>query len=133
MSGKTQVSTAPSPRRKKNRMPAEIDAHLESLDRRRFLSRSMAMAGTALASGTAGIAVADAAPLPVPESNQGMGKPIPATEYGVPSKFEKHVVRRRTDVFVNRQNWSDWSMTPDRKSTRLNSSHSRASRMPSSA
>jgi sulfane dehydrogenase subunit SoxC len=41
-----------------------------------------------------------------------MGKPIPATEYGMPSKFEKHVLRRRTDVFVNRQNFSDWSMTP---------------------
>ena len=30
----------------------------------------------------------------------------------MPSKFEAHVKRRRTDVFKNRQNWSDWSMTP---------------------
>jgi sulfane dehydrogenase subunit SoxC len=30
----------------------------------------------------------------------------------MPSKFESQVSRRRTDVFVNRQNWSDWSMTP---------------------
>src|SRR5437773_12446358 len=41
-----------------------------------------------------------------------MGRPIPPTAYGVPSRFEGHVARRRTDVFVNRQNWSDWSMTP---------------------
>ena len=30
----------------------------------------------------------------------------------MPSKFEAHVKRRRTDVFKNRQNLSDWSMTP---------------------
>ena len=41
-----------------------------------------------------------------------MGRPIPAAMYGMPSKYEAHVARRRTDVFVNRQNWSDWSFTP---------------------
>jgi sulfane dehydrogenase subunit SoxC len=30
----------------------------------------------------------------------------------MPSKFEAHVKRRRSDVLKNRQNWSDWSMTP---------------------
>ena len=30
----------------------------------------------------------------------------------MPSRFEAHVARRRTDVLVNRQNFSDWSMTP---------------------
>jgi regulation of enolase protein 1 (concanavalin A-like superfamily) len=30
----------------------------------------------------------------------------------MPIEYEDHVRRRRSDVFVNRQNWSDWSMTP---------------------
>ena len=30
----------------------------------------------------------------------------------MPSKFESNVRRRRTDVLKNRQNFSDWSMTP---------------------
>lgn len=51
-------------------------------------------------------------PLEVPKSNRTMGDPIPETGYGMPIEFESHVTRRRTDVFVNRQNWSDWSMTP---------------------
>ena len=112
MSEKTQVTTTSSTRTKKNLLPAEVDAHLQSQDRRIFLSRGIKMAGTALASGAVGVTAASAVPLSVPQSNQGMGKPIPPTEYGIPSTFEKHVVRRRTDVFVNRQNWSDWSMTP---------------------
>ncbi|MGH8648263.1 MAG: sulfite dehydrogenase, partial [Burkholderiales bacterium] len=112
MSEKTQVSTAPSPRKKKNLLPADVDAQLHSMDRRRFLGRGMAMAGTTLAAGAIGATAARAAPLPIPETNKSMGKPIPATEYGMPSKFEKNVVRRRSDVFVNRQNWSDWSMSP---------------------
>ena len=41
-----------------------------------------------------------------------MGRPIAPADYGMPSKFEKNFARRRTDVFVNRQSWSDWSMTP---------------------
>ena len=112
MSEKTQVSSASSTRKKKNLLPVEVDAQLQSMDRRRFLSKGMAMAGTTLAAGAVGATTARAAPLAVPETNKAMGKPIPATEYGVPSKFEQHVVRRRSDVFVNRQNWSDWSMTP---------------------
>ena len=56
--------------------------------------------------------MAAAQSLQIPESNQAMGRPIEAAVYGMPSKFESHVVRRRTDVFKNRQNWSDWSMTP---------------------
>ena len=30
----------------------------------------------------------------------------------MPSKYEAHVRRRRSDVLKNRQNFSDWSMTP---------------------
>ena len=41
-----------------------------------------------------------------------MGRTIPPEDYGMPSKYESKVKRRRTDVFVNRQNFSDWSMTP---------------------
>ena len=59
-----------------------------------------------------GASLAAAAPLVIPESNQAFGKPIPEDDYGMPSKFEAHVRRRRTDVLKNRQNFSDWSMTP---------------------
>jgi sulfane dehydrogenase subunit SoxC len=109
MAEKTGSGTTASRRGKQDLLPAN-DVQLQSRDRRRFLNRGVAATAGALASGAvAGVA---AAPLPVPGSNQSMGKPIPATEYGMPSKFEKHVLRRRTDVFVNRQNFSDWSMTP---------------------
>ena len=53
-----------------------------------------------------------AQPLSVPASNRQLGRPIPESEYGMPSKFEAHVKRRRSDVLKNRQNFSDWSMTP---------------------
>lgn len=73
--------------------------------------RSLLLAAPAIAaSGLMGAARAE--PLPVPESNRTMGDPIPETDYGMPIEYEDHVRRRRTDVFVNRQNWSDWSMTP---------------------
>jgi len=78
--------------------------------RRALLSRSAAVA----ALGVAGLesSRANAAALPVPESNRAMGRGMPANEYGMPSKFEAHVKRRRSDVLVNKQNFSDWSMTP---------------------
>jgi hypothetical protein len=50
--------------------------------------------------------------LEIPRSNLEMGRIIEPTAYGMPSKFEAQVSRRRTDVSVNKQNWSDWSMTP---------------------
>src|SRR5713226_8888486 len=74
--------------------------------RRDFFRKTAALTGGAIA------ASAGAAPLPVPPSAQEPGRPIPEAMYGMPSKFETHVARRRTDVLVNRQNWSDWSMTP---------------------
>ena len=74
--------------------------------RRNFLRNTAALTGGALAGG------ATAAPLSIPQSNQEPGRVIDETAYGMPSKFEAHVKRRRTDVFKNRQNWSDWSMTP---------------------
>lgn len=83
-----------------------------STNRRRFLRRTVSMAGVAVASGAAGVSVARAEKLAVPESNKKMGRPIPESEYGMPIEFEDHVKRRRSDVFVNKQNYSDWSMTP---------------------
>ena len=79
--------------------------------RRALLGRTAAAAALAGAAGM-GSSRAAAQALAVPASNLAMGRPLPAEEYGVPSKFEAHVKRRRTDVLVNRQNYSDWSMTP---------------------
>src|SRR5882672_9216744 len=74
--------------------------------RRDFFRKTAALTGGAIA------ASAGAAPLPVPPSAQEPGRPIPEAMYGMPSKYEAHVARRRSDVLKNRQNWSDWSMTP---------------------
>lgn len=73
--------------------------------------RSVLLAAPAIAAGSL-VGTARADPLPIPESNMMMGDPIPETDYGMPIGFEDHVRRRRSDVFVNLQNWSDWSMTP---------------------
>lgn len=79
--------------------------------RRKMLRNSVAYAGAVGAAGiTAGAKAAEG--LAVPQSNKEMGRPMPENEYGMPSKFEAHVKRRRTDVLVNKQNYSDWSMTP---------------------
>ena len=80
-------------------------------DRRSFLRNTVAMAGSVGALGVASTG-ANAAPLAIPESNRQMGRALPPEEYGMPSKFEAKVKRRRSDVLVNRQNFSDWSMTP---------------------
>lgn len=78
--------------------------------RRALLGQSAALAVGGVAGLAGGRAVA--APLPVPASNLALGRALPESEYGMPSKYEAHVRRRRTDVFVNKQNFSDWSMTP---------------------
>ena len=89
-----------------------------SSGRRAFLRGGVALAGTALAAGAAGIRLAAAQsspvaqPLEIPEWTKTPGRPIPPEMYGMPSKYESRVMRRRTDVFVNRQNLSDWSMSP---------------------
>ena len=87
---------------------AEIPA---SADRRQFLRSSVAVAGAAVATG-AGIGAASAQKLEIPPTNKEPGRIIEPKVYGLPSKYEAHVKRNRTDVFVNRQNLSDWSMTP---------------------
>src|SRR6202158_2896846 len=88
-------------------MAKEPQAPLDEFERRRsFLKSTVALTGGAFA-GVAGAEV-----LTIPPSAQEPGRPIPPAVYGMPSKFEAHVVRRRSDVLKNRQNWSDWSMTP---------------------
>lgn len=81
-------------------------------DRRQFLRNGAALAGAALAAGTVGVSRASAETLEVPASNKEMGRTLEPATYGMPSKYEANVKRRRSDVFVNKQNWSDWSMTP---------------------
>ena len=76
--------------------------------RRNFLRKTAALTGGALAAGSA----ARAAPLQVQPAGKEPGRVIEETAYGMPSKFEAHVRRRRTDILKNRQNLSDWSMTP---------------------
>src|SRR5262249_42213740 len=80
--------------------------------RRRFLRDAAAAIAGALVASSPSTRVAGAARLPIAEREPKPGRPIAPTEYGMPSKFEANVLRRRTDVFVNRQNLSDWSMTP---------------------
>ena len=70
--------------------------------RRDFLRKTVALAGGGSLVATAG---AVAAPLAVPASNRSMGRTIDEKAYGMPSKFEEHVKRNRTDVFKNRQNF----------------------------
>jgi len=79
--------------------------------RRAFL-RGAAATGAAMAAGVGHQQLASAAPLKVSPSMTQMGKPMEPEVYGLPSKYEAHVKRRRTDVYVNKQNFSDWSMTP---------------------
>jgi sulfane dehydrogenase subunit SoxC len=84
--------------------------HTHDPERRVLLRRSAAVVAGGLA-GAAG-AAARAEALEVAPSSREMGRAIPESEYGLPSKYEAHVKRRRTDVLLNRQHHSDWSMTP---------------------
>jgi sulfane dehydrogenase subunit SoxC len=103
-----------------DRMKAVLEASRRDLEapgskshdpsRRALFKRSLAVAGALGGGLAAGEAAAQV--LEVPESARGQGRPLPPNDYGLPSKFEAHVKRRRSDVLVNRQNFSDWSMTP---------------------
>src|SRR5262245_8442840 len=94
------------------RTRSNSSAEPTSGSRRRFLRDSVAAMGGALIATAAPARIAAAAPLAIPDSELKAGRPIPPEAYGMPSKFEGKVMRRRSDVFVNRQNLSDWSMTP---------------------
>jgi sulfane dehydrogenase subunit SoxC len=82
---------------------ARADTRVEQ--RRRFLRHSAAAAAGGVAVG------AGAQTLEIPKSNLVAGRPMDAKAYGSPSRHYT-VTRNRTDVLVNRQNFSDWSMTP---------------------
>src|SRR6185312_3660966 len=69
-----------------------------SPSRRNFIRKTAALTGSAFAAAGA----ARAAPLPVPSTNREPGRIIDEAAYGMPSKFEGHVKRRRTDVLKNR-------------------------------
>jgi sulfane dehydrogenase subunit SoxC len=87
--------------------PVDPDGPI-SQQRRQLLRGGLAAAGAV----ATGAIAARAEPLEVPPSNKEMGRTIEPAVYGQPSKYEAHVKRRRTDILVNKQNWSDWSMTP---------------------
>jgi sulfane dehydrogenase subunit SoxC len=93
-------------------LPEPPEDGLRSEERRAFLRSGSAAVTTALIGGAAATSVARAEALDVPEWTRSMGAEIPDTAYGKPIRFESHVVRRRSEVLVNRQRWSDWSMTP---------------------
>ena len=95
----------------KERLPTSLANGVSVTDRRGFLRTSALLAG-ATAVSAAGTRAALAQKLEVPQTEKEMGRIIEPEAYGMPSKFEAQVKRRRTDVLVNKQNWSDWSMTP---------------------
>ena len=108
---RTDVARGSKSRRAAAMDKAADPSSLQSQARRSFLRSGMALAGATVASAS-GIAAARAQRLEIPRSALEMGRIIEPEAYGMPSKFEATVKRRRSDVLVNRQNWSDWSMTP---------------------
>jgi sulfane dehydrogenase subunit SoxC len=95
----------------KERLPTSLANGVSVTNRRGFLRNSALLAG-ATAVSAAGTRSVLAQKLEVPQTEKEMGRIVEPESYGAPSKFEAHVKRRRTDVLVNKQNWSDWSMTP---------------------
>ncbi len=81
---------------------------IKTSSRRKFLSG----AASAVAASVVSTASVNASPLKVQPSSMTMGRPTVPTGYGMPSKYEEGVTRNRSDVFVNKQNFSDWSMSP---------------------
>ncbi|MEW6766221.1 MAG: sulfite dehydrogenase [Pseudomonadota bacterium] len=78
-------------------MPVSGDEQaMASQARRSFLRKSVAVAGGAVLAGTAaGRAAAE--PLAVPPTNKILGRGVVSVPYGMPSKFEAHVVRRNVE------------------------------------
>jgi sulfane dehydrogenase subunit SoxC len=73
-----------------------------STARRGFLRRAAALSGGALAAGAAGGVAAQGGdlgrnlPPNVPDYSKSLGAPVLASPYGVPSKYEKNVLRRES-------------------------------------
>ncbi len=100
----------PDPPHSMLRSSADEPGQPQRRNRRGFLRDGLAAVGAAALG--AGVGQVRAEPLTVPDSNRSFGRPIATEDYGVPSKYEAKVRRRRSDVLVNRQNFSDWSMSP---------------------
>ncbi len=82
---------------------------VKSTSRRSFLGNAASAVAAATVASTSS---AIAGQLEVQPSSKSMGRTTVPQGYGMPSKFEAHVTRNRSDIFVNKQNFSDWSMTP---------------------
>ncbi|HIO97222.1 MAG TPA: sulfite dehydrogenase [Leucothrix sp.] len=80
----------------------------KAISRQRFLSKSISTSvGALFATGSLGVLAKEPQKttdvLPIPPSNKILGRGVVSTPYGLPSKFEKEVLRRNID----------W-LTPDR-------------------
>ena len=106
MASDTRLRTLP----KRTLLSGEEEARLESEDRRAFLRRAprwlAACSRAARRSPPAGAAGGSAR-----RGRRWAGRSRRAIT-ACPRSSRRTSRRRRTDVFVNRQNWSDWSMTP---------------------
>ena len=94
---------------KYSEVTARDEGALKPTTRRSFLTGAASAVAAATVASTTG---AVAASLEVQPSSMSMGRTTVPQGYGMPSKYEDHVTRNRTDVYVNKQNYSDWSMTP---------------------
>lgn len=77
---------------------AKEDVKTPEVMRRKFLAASVATAATAgfAASGPANAAAGDPNILTLPEHSVGLGQPVAANGYGVPSQYEKGLQRRES-------------------------------------
>lgn len=85
---------------------AREEGTIKTRTRRKFL------AGAASAVAATVATTSGASPLKVQPSSMSMGRETVPTGYGMPSEYEADVTRNRTDVLINKQNFSDWSMSP---------------------
>jgi sulfane dehydrogenase subunit SoxC len=86
---------------RQNRVTTYRPSDTPGLDRRRFLTGSASAAGAVMAAGAGALAGSPASattiPRDVPEWSQYLGDGVVANPYGMPSEFEKNVVRRTVD------------------------------------
>jgi sulfane dehydrogenase subunit SoxC len=78
---------------------ADITRHGVDAARRGFLTKSLAAASAAMATGAvvaAGSSDGDPAILNLPEHSRGLGQPVAARPYGLPSKHESNLQRRES-------------------------------------
>lgn len=83
-------------------MPVSADEQVNANQTRRaFLRKSVAVAGGAVVAAAAAGQVSAAAqvtePLAIPPTNKILGRGVVSVPYGLPSKYEAHVVRRNVE------------------------------------